>query len=356
MAPFVDEIATRQHEQVSIFQNNDLGIVAVIAVHNTVIGPGLGGCRMRPYATIDLAISDVLKLSQAMTWKNALGGIPFGGGKSVIITSPDIEDSREQLFSWFGDCVESVGGKYLAAEDMGSTVNDMEVVARKTSHVAGRSPDKGGAGDPSPYTALGVFNGIKACLKYRFGSEDLSERSVAIQGVGSVGMHLLKLLRKEGAEVYVADTVARAVESAVKDYGAKAVELENILAVDCDVLAPCAIGGIINPKSIDEIKAPIIAGGANNQLADGVDSELVKRNIVYAPDFAINSGGVIMCADEFEPGGFSDERVSKRAKNVYNTITEILKLSEENGKPTGEVAIDLAEKRIAEARRGKASA
>ncbi len=355
MSAFIDEIPARNHEQVSIFQNNELGIVAVIAVHNTEIGPGLGGCRMRPYPTVDLAVSDVLKLSQAMTWKNALAGIPFGGGKSVIITEPDLKTHREELFKWFGDCVDSLDGKYLTAEDMGSTVSDMEVVATRTKSVAGRSPDKGGAGDPSPFTALGVFSGIKACLAYRFGSEDLSERKVAVQGVGSVGMHLVKLLRDQGAEVFVADTVQESVDEAVKEYGATAVELEKILSTDCDVLAPCAIGGIINSKTINEIKAPIIAGGANNQLADGIESELVKRNFVYAPDFAINSGGVIMCADEFEPGGFNQKRVTERAENVHATITEILKMAEKSEKPTAVVAIELAEKRIAEAS-GKASA
>ncbi len=347
--PYIDEIPSRGHEHLSIFQNNSLGIVALIAVHNTTLGPSLGGCRLRDYSSVDEAVSDVTKLSQAMTWKNSLGGINFGGGKSVIIVDRDISKGRAELFQWFGDCVESLRGSYITAEDMGTTVSDIEIISSRTNHVAGRDPKLGGAGDPSPYTALGVFSGIRACLKHRFGSDDPSGRHVAIQGVGSVGMELCSLLVEAGANLTVADTREKFVSQATQMNLVNAVAVEEILTVDCDVLAPCAIGGIITEEVCGHLRCEIIAGGANNQLSDGAEELLREKGITYAPDFAINAGGVIMCADEFEEGGFQAERVRSRALNIYSTIEDILSLADSSKRLSAEVAIELAEKRIAEA-------
>lgn len=341
----LEEIGSRGHEKLTIFQEGAL--TAIVAIHNTTIGPSLGGCRMRPYPTLDDALLDVLKLSEAMSYKNALCGIGFGGGKSVIVADRNLRKGREDLFRTFGRAVDSLAGRYITAEDMGTTVSDMEAIAKETRYVAGTDPARGGAGDPSPYTALGVFSGMKACLESIYGSVDFQGKKVAIQGVGSVGQQLLPLLLKAGASVVVSDTRSEVLSELE---GVEVVAPEAIHRATCDIYSPCAVGGAISADVVPELQCKAIAGGANNQLASPeLEVELKKKGILYAPDFAINAGGVIMCADEFEPGGFQDKRVRARVENIQQTIATIFKRASENNKLSGEVALTMAKERISQA-------
>ncbi|MCB0343904.1 MAG: Glu/Leu/Phe/Val dehydrogenase [Bdellovibrionales bacterium] len=346
-----NDIQSFGHERVSIFQDQPSGLVAIIALHDTVLGPAIGGCRMRPYASFDEALVDVLKLSEGMTYKNSLCGLNIGGGKSVIIADPRMKEGREDLFRAFGRCVQTFGGRYFTAEDMGTSVRDMEWILETTEYVVGGDQQHGGAGDPSPFTARGTFDGIRACLERRFGTSSYQGKKVAIQGVGHVGLFLAGHLHEAGAELIVTDTEPDRIDHVVKKFGAKAVGVDEIYSVECDVFAPCAIGGTLNSKTIGQLKCPIIAGAANNQIGDDETVKIIQeRKIMYAPDFAINAGGVILCSDELEEGGYKESRVNERVSKIYNTVGSILDQAKESGEFTGDIAVKLAKERIERAR------
>jgi leucine dehydrogenase len=349
----IEEISVQEHECVSIFKDRSAGLTAIIAVHDTTLGPGLGGCRMKMYDSLDEAMYDVLRLSQGMTYKNALAGLPLGGGKSVIIKDNTLEEGREEFFLAFGRCVAAMNGKYITAEDIGTRVSDMEAVLKVCDFVTGRDPAKGGAGDPSPFTAQGVFEGMRACLEAKFDSASFSGKHVAIQGVGSVGHHLARHLVEAGARITIADPNESQLAAVVSELGAEVVSLDDIYSVDCDIFAPCAIGATINERTIPQLSCSIVAGAANNQLVtEEIESELAARSILYAPDFALNAGGVIMCADELEADGFNAERVRGRVSGVYDTLVAILKRAKSENAMAGQVAVQLAKDRIEAARRG----
>lgn len=352
----VQEIVAKQHEQVVFFQDPQRGFLAIVAVHSTRLGPALGGCRYRAYSSAEAALADVLNLSEAMSYKNALCGINFGGGKCVVVAGEGgagATSDRVALFEWLGQRIQSLGGSYITAEDMGTGVADISVISRHCRFVAGTASERGGGGDPSPYTAIGVFEGIKACLLRVVGSAEVTGREVAIQGVGHVGLELAKLLAAAGAKLTVADTNGENLIRAVSSTGAAVVSPEEILLTRCDVLAPCAVGGTINPESLNRLRCKIVAGAANNQLAapaggsiEETERQLIAHGIMYAPDFAINAGGVILCADEFEPGGFSSDRVKQRVLRIGETVGSILDRAKGSGELPGRVALGLARARI----------
>ena len=279
-----ETIATTGHEQVVFCQSKDAGLKAIVAIHNTVLGPALGGLRMWPYKTDEEALNDVLRLSRGMTFKNAVAGLNLGGGKAVIIGDPS-KDKSEALFRAFGRFVNSLGGRYITAEDVGIDVNDMEYVFRETDYVTGVHQVHGGSGDPSPFTAYGSLQGVMASLQAKYGNEDVGKYSYAVQGCGHVGGEFIKLLREQGAKVFVTDINKEAVQRCVDELGCEAVGLDEIYDVDADVYSPCALGGTVNEQTIDRIKAKVICGPANNQLAtDAIGDELQKRGVLYAPD------------------------------------------------------------------------
>ena len=334
------------HEEVVFFHARDFGLKAIVAIHDTTLGPALGGCRMLPYKSDDDAIHDVLRLSRGMTYKNAVAGLNLGGGKSVIIGDPK-KDKSEAFFRAFGRFLESLGGRYITAEDVNTSVEDMEFIFQETSHVVGIPPVHGGSGDPSPYTALGTLRGIQAAAERKYGSKDLSKLSFAVQGVGHVGMHLVHLLREQDAKVFVCDPDPARVRHAVEKHGAEAVELDAIYDTDAKVFSPCALGGAVNPESLERLKCEIIAGAANNQLdTDATGDELEKRGILYVPDYVINAGGVINVAIERQ--GYNRERATHQVNRIYDICSHVFRLAEHEGLPTYKAADRLAEKRIAE--------
>lgn len=334
------------HEEVVFFHARDFGLKAIVAIHDTTLGPALGGCRMLSYKTEDEAVYDVLRLSRGMTYKNSVAGLNLGGGKSVIIGDPK-KDKSEEFFRAFGRFIESLGGRYITAEDVNTSVEDMEYIFQETSHVVGIPPVHGGSGDPSPFTALGTLRGIKAAADRKYGSYDLAKLSFAIQGAGHVGMHLVELLTKEGAKVYVCDADAKRARQAADKHGAEAVGLEEIYETDAKIFSPCALGGSVNPETIAKLKCEIIAGAANNQLdADVTGDELEKRGILYVPDFVINAGGVINVAIELQ--GYNRERATHQVNRIFDICKHVFRLSEQEGVPTYKAANLLAEKRIHE--------
>ena len=343
------------HELVVSFEDPQHGLSAIVSVHDTSIGPGLGGCRMEAYPDQESALKDLLRLSEAMTYKNALCGINFGGGKSVIIADRSLKKGRSELFRSFGRCIDALGGKYITAEDMGTSVQDMSYILESCPYVSGRDPERGFGGDPSPYTALGVFEGMKACLEHVYSDASFSSRRVAIQGLGNVGIYLARLLKKAGAELIISDIDPTRTALGQNEFAAEIVDANSITSCECDIFAPCALGATINPQSIPQLNCRIVAGGANNQLeCPDCEQLLEKRGIVYAPDFAINAGGVILCASEFEKGGFSEAWVREKTLAIYGTIKEILTKSQQTNKSCGAVALELAKERIENARSGQA--
>jgi leucine dehydrogenase len=334
------------HEEVVFFHSRDLGLKAIVAIHDTTLGPALGGCRMLPYKSDEDALYDVLRLSRGMTYKNAVAGLNLGGGKSVIIGDPQ-KDKSEAYFRAFGRFIESLGGRYITAEDVNTAVEDMENIFQETSHVVGIPPVHGGSGDPSPFTALGTLRGIEAAAEYKYGSKDLSQLSFAVQGVGHVGSHLVRMLRETEAKVYVCDTDAGRVRHTVEQYGAEAVALDSIYETDARIFAPCALGGSINPETLDKLKCEIIAGSANNQLdTDATGDELEKRGILYVPDYVINAGGVINVAIERQ--GYNRERATHQVNRIFDICKHIFSIARHEGLPTYKAANHLAEKRIEE--------
>ena len=338
------EMANLEHEQLVFCRNDEVGLRAIVAVHSTALGPALGGCRLYNYANEADAVRDVLRLSRGMTYKAAVAGLDLGGGKSVIIGDPSIKS--EELFRAFGRFVESLGGRYITAEDMNTTVEDMNRIRRETRFVTGASTDAGGSGDPSPVTAWGVFHGIRACLEVVYGSPDLTGRTVALQGLGAVGIHLARFLHEAGARLLVTDISERKLELAERDFSASIVDGDDFYGLECDVLAPCAIGGIINAATIPRIRAPIVAGAANNQL-DNEDRDgalLEQAGIVYAPDYVINAGGLINVAAELQ--GVDARKAMNDAASIFDTVKRIINLSRAGGITTTAASNQVARERI----------
>jgi leucine dehydrogenase len=333
------------HELVVFGHNANLGLHAIVAVHSTALGPAAGGCRMWPYASTEVAVIDVLRLSRGMSYKNAMAGLPFGGGKAVIIGDARTGKTPE-LFQAFGRFVDSLGGRYITAEDVGTTTADMESVARTTSFVSGLSRKAGEAGgDPAPKTALGVYLGIKAAVKFRLNRSELSGVGIAVQGVGGVGYHLCRMLAAEGAQLRVADVRPVAVQRVCDEFKATAIPAENILSEDVEVFAPCALGAVLNAGSIPRLGARIVAGAANNQLAEDKDGQALQAaGVLYAPDYVINAGGIISVAREYNGG--TEAQVTAEIQAIPARLTEIFERARRHGLTTNAVADQMAQDRI----------
>lgn len=343
------------HELVAFHEHAASGLRAIVAVHNTSLGSAVGGCRMYNYSSDAAALDDVLRLSRGMTYKSALAGLPLGGGKSVIIGDPSTLKTRELLLA-FGDFIESLGGRYVTAEDSGTTVADMKTIGERTRCVSGVTSQQRFGGDPSPYTAYGVYCGIRAALRFQRDSDNLKGLRVAIQGVGAVGRYLAERLLRQGAEVIVADVNKDNLARAEK-LGARIVAPEEILSVRCDVFAPCAMGAIINDNTVSSLRTDIVAGAANNQLATAHQAELLQqRGILYAPDFVINAGGIIDVY--YQQRGGSSEQSEAHVERIAETLMNIFVRAEAESKPTHAVAESMAEAvfRGAEKQTVKASA
>ncbi len=340
-----EDIGSHKHEQVVFCSDKNSGLRAIIAIHDTTLGPALGGTRMWTYKTDEDALRDALRLSRGMTYKAAVAGLNLGGGKAVILGNPKT-DKTEILFRTYGRFVEGLAGRYITAEDVGTSVQDMEWVRMETRFVTGLDRALGGSGDPSPVTALGVYYGMKASVKKLTGSDSLSGKSVIVQGAGNVGSFLCGHLAAEGVRISITDIYEERVKAVVKNTGATYVPPDDIYGVAADIFAPCALGAIVNDQTIPKLRVKIIAGGANNQLADEVrhGKMLIDRGILYAPDYAINAGGLINVANEL--GGYSRERALKQAEGIYSTILEILTIAETEGIPSHEASARLAENRI----------
>jgi leucine dehydrogenase len=340
MKNILEQMQERQFEDIHFHYDRETGLKSIIAIHNTQRGPALGGCRFFPYASEEEGLADVMNLAQAMTYKAALAGLPLGGGKSIIFGDAK-KEKNEKLLEAFASFVESLGGNYITSVDSGTSPTDMNVYLRKTKHVAGYTSEFGGAGDPSPVTALGVFEGIKACAKHEFGTDDLSGRVIAVQGTGNVGATLCKMLKNAGASLIIADSDESKVKALAAETGAKVVGVDQILTEKCDILAPCAMGNVINDSNISKIQCKIVAGGANNPLASiEIGEKLHKMGILYAPDFAINAGGLIHVAHEIE--GYNREKAEKKTRDIYFTIEKIMARSEKENLATAVVARKMA--------------
>jgi len=345
-----DQVAKMGHERILICSNPEVGLRAIIAVHSTVLGPGLGGVRMWNYANDDEALTDVLRLSRGMTYKAAAAGLNLGGGKAVILGDSKKHKS-EALFRSFGRFIESLNGLYISAEDVGTDMEDMELIFSETRWCTGVSPSHGGSGDPSPVTAYGTLQGIKAAVKWRYGAADLKGRSVAIQGLGSVGHHLAGYLVQEGAKVFGCDIDPDTIEEA-RQLGVEIIPPEQIFDAKVDIFAPCALGAVLNDSSIPKLRCDIVAGAANNQLADDQrDGALLdQRGILYAPDFVINAGGLINVYNELL-GGYNRERALRMTRGIYLNLTRVFETSKKEGISTALAADHVAEERIATVRK-----
>lgn len=336
------------HEQVVFVSDDKSGLKAIIAVHNSNLGPALGGCRMWPYASEEEAVRDVLRLSRGMTYKSAMANLKLGGGKSVIIGNPRTHKTPE-LLAAFARALEQLNGRYIAAEDSGTSVADMKYMTQFTQHVAGihDKPSDAGtrSGDPSPATAYGTFIGIRAAVKERLGRDSLDGLRVAVQGVGNVGFDLARQLKEAGAQLWVTDIHREPLVQAGKELGATVVAPDEIFGLDVDVFAPCALGAILNDSTIPQLKASIVAGAANNQLAEARHGvELMKRGILYAPDYVINAGGII---DVYhERIGFDRAALLKHIEGIHDNLMEVFERARKEERPTGEVADAIAEERF----------
>jgi len=321
------------------------GLKAIVAVHDSRLGPALGGCRFLPYDTDEDALVDALRLARGMTYKAALAGLAHGGGKSVLIR-PKQHFDRVALFRAFGKFVDDLGGHYITAEDSGTGLEDMEVIRTVTNSVTGVDVANGGSGDPSPFTALGVRRGIEACVKLKLGRDSLEAVHVAVQGVGHVGYHLCKELHSQGAKISVADVDPLKSERATREFGASVVPLDQIFETECDVIAPCALGSALNDGTIPRLKAKIVAGAANNQLAmPRHGDDLFARGILYAPDYAINAGGLVNVAQEVL--GYDAAKSRAKTMQIFDTIYEIADRSRKTNAPTYRIADMLVEEKLA---------
>ncbi|REK71285.1 Leu/Phe/Val dehydrogenase [Paenibacillus paeoniae] len=331
-----------EYEQLLFLQDRSIGFKAVIAIHNTSLGPSLGGCRIRQYASDQDAVADALRLARSMTYKSALAGVPYGGGKAVILASPDA-GPRDALFRTLGKHIQKLQGQYITGMDLGTTVADMDTVRQETTFVTDTSGSLGAVGDlTAKMTAYGVFLGIGASLRRLFGSESLLHRSVAVQGLGKVGYQLCRYLKEAGARLTVTDLDARLVRKAAKEFGASVSLPANIMAVPCDVLAPCALGGVLDDGAIGRLNCRIVAGAANNQLAEERHGDkLRKRGILYAPDYVINAGGIIVTASELSGGDAAQAK--RNVESIYGTLTRVYDLAEAQSLSTSAAANRLAE-------------
>ncbi|WP_406686792.1 branched-chain amino acid dehydrogenase [Rossellomorea vietnamensis] len=339
------------YEQLVFCQDEASGLKAIIAIHDTTLGPALGGTRMWTYESEEAAIEDALRLARGMTYKNAAAGLNLGGGKTVIIGDPR-KDKNEEMFRAFGRYIQGLNGRYITAEDVGTTVADMDLIHEETDYVTGISPAFGSSGNPSPVTAYGVYRGIKAAAKEAFGTDSLEGKTIAVQGVGNVAYNMCRHLHEEGANLIVTDINKEAVQRAVDEFGAKAVDINDIYGVDCDIFAPCALGAIINDETIPQLKAKVIAGAANNQLKETRHGDAIhEMGIVYAPDYVINAGGVINVADELY--GYNSERAMKKVEQVYNNVERVIEIAKRDNVPTYVAADRMAEERIEKMHRSR---
>lgn len=343
--PIFDKLKSYEHEQIVVCSDPEANLKAIIAIHNTTLGPSLGGTRMWPYNNEEEAMRDVLRLSRGMTYKAAISGLNLGGGKAVIIGDPRT-DKTEEMFRAFGRYVDTLGGRYITAEDVGIEVQDMEWVSMETKYVTGIPKSIGGSGDPSPVTAYGVYMGIKACAKKAYGSDSLEGKRIAVQGAGHVSSYLVEFLSKENAELFISDIYEDKVRKLAEKVGATVVDPDEIYSKEVDIFSPCALGGVVNDDTLDAFNCDIIAGAANNVLdeEDKHGQMLIDRGILYAPDYVINAGGLINVASELE--GYNEKRAHSKASRIYNVILDILDYSEENDMPTYAASNILAEKRI----------
>jgi leucine dehydrogenase len=343
--PVFGQLSFDNHEQVVFCNDKDTGLKAIIGIHNTVLGPALGGTRMWNYANEWEALNDVLRLSRGMSFKSSISGLNLGGGKAVIIGDAKSQKTPE-LMRKFGEYVHSLSGKYITAEDVGMETKDMDTVREVTPYVTGISEEKGGSGNPSPITAYGVYMGLKAAAKYRFGSDNLEGKKVLVQGIGHVGEVLVQHLTESGAMVTIADINEDRLNQVGSKYGAKIFTGADLYSAEVDIYAPCALGATINDDTIHKIKAKVIAGAANNQLANEVihGTLLKDKGILYAPDFLINAGGVINVYSEL--ANLTRAQVMEKTENIYNTSLEIFKFAESNNITTHQAAMSIAQKRI----------
>lgn len=348
-----NELSKCNHQRIVFCHDEDTGLKAIIAIHNTILGPAFGGTRMWEYRTESEALKDVLRLSRTMTYKAAITGLNLGGGKAIII-GDSRKDKTESLMRRYGQFIKNLNGSFITAEDLGTNERDMEYIRMETNHVIGGHESSNGS-NPSPITAKGVFFGIKACLKEMFGSDSLAGRSVAVQGIGHVGEQLVYLLREENAKVYVSDINEERVRHIAKRSGADPVSNNSILDLEFDVYSPCAMGGVINSETIPKMRCGIIAGSANNQLADDDlhGNMLLEKGIIYAPDYLINAGGMINAYSELS--GFSRKRTLQLAENIYKSTLGVLKKSKAERIPANKAADIIAEGRLSDIKKIKAS-
>lgn len=339
------QMAAMDHEQVLFCNDPETGLRAIIAVHSTVLGPSLGGTRMWPYKTETEALTDVLRLSRGMTFKASISGLNLGGGKAVIIGDPH-KDKSEAMMRRFGQFVESLNGKYITAEDVGIDTSDIEHVGEETSHVSGMPESRGGSGDPSPVTAYGVYMGMKASAKYAFGNDSLEGKRIMVQGAGHVGYNLIKLISAEGAKIMVSDIYEARLKEISKDFKVEIIQPDQVYDQGMDIYAPCALGATVNDDTLSRLKCQVIAGSANNQLEDEVrhSEMMMKKGIVFAPDFLINAGGLINVYSEVM--GLDREGAMRKTQGIYDVTLSIFEESARLNKPTNEVALKMAQDRI----------
>lgn len=339
------------YEELVFFQDRSTNLQAIVAIHSTVLGPALGGCRFWHYTSERAAIDDALRLARGMTYKASVAGLNLGGGKSVIIGNPKTHKTEALLLS-FGRFVNTLRGRYIVAEDVGTSIEDMAVIQRETNCVVGVETGRGGSGDPSPVTAYGVLHGMKACTKAVFKTKDLDGLTVAIQGAGHVGYNLAKYLSKEGARIIITDVYKKRARQVVDEFGAEYVAPDKIYSVKCDIFSPCALGGILDDKNIRKLKCKIVAGSANNQLkADRHGDKLEERGILYAPDYVINAGGLINVAQEMK--GYDRSRALHKAARIYNSVARVIRIAKEEKIHTHLAADMLAERRIERAKKAR---
>ena len=334
-----------EHESVHTFMDRDSGLRAIIGIHSTHLGPAAGGARLWTYESSQDALTDVLRLSRGMSYKNAMAGLNLGGGKAVIMR-PDGDFDRAKIFTALGTCINELGGKYVTAEDVGVSPDDMRNVQTQTKFVAGLNEGDAASGDPSPVTADGVFRSIQVGLEKKTGSRSLKGIRVAVQGLGHVGYDLCRRLHKAGAKLTVTDINTAVLKQAEADLSAKLVEPDEIYGVDMDVFAPCALGAVINPDTIDRLTCQVIAGAANNQLSvAALGQDLLDRGILYCPDYVVNAGGIINIAGEIE-GSYCREWVEDKLVGIEKTLADIIDQSEKSGRPTNAIANEMARQRI----------
>lgn len=345
MSLTLKEIVVPGYEQVLKVTDKESKLTAIIAIHNTQLGPALGGTRIFPYQTFDEALTDALRLAKGMTYKSAAANTGLGGGKSVIIADPHTEKTPAKLKA-FGDAVEKLGGKYICAEDVGCTVDDANIIRTRTRYIVGTGETKS-SGDPSPFTAWGTIRGIQAALKFKTGCSSLRGKTLAIQGLGAVGSQIAEFAYWQGANLIVADINDKKADEYAKRFGATKCPIDQILAAECDILAPCALGAIINSFSIPDIKATIIAGCSNNQLAEDYHADFLhRRGILYVPDFVINAGGLINVTQELSEEGYRPEKARDSVNKIYDELITIFKLSEQNNMNPLEAAMTLVDYRL----------